>query len=440
MTLDSQLQNDQWVGEKDALWPPEPNRDYGLKRLNGFIEKAGRHYQTHRNGDFGRESHTNVSVLSPYLRHRIISETEVLQAVLSRHSPSEAFKFVQEVFWRSYWKGWLEHRSHLWPEYHRALPASFARWAQSSRALKAYEAAIGAQTQIPIFNEWCEELKETGYLHNHARMWFASIWVFTLRLPWQLGADFFVRHLLDGDPASNTLGWRWVAGLHTVGKCYLATAKNIRTCAEQRLMGRTDNELGLNRLSTTTFTIAEQLSAEGLQKTDIHWCTPETANESGYRCNKGRTALLVTEEDLTWVPMQHPDALVALSTSSRSALADNSAIVHQFVSASICDAVERISDRPELQSAALADQPLGDDALVHWLTEQKIDEVLCAYVPIGPIRLRLDTLKGTLACKGISLRLQMRDYDRVVWPHTSKGFFQLGKKIPDLLSMMNLAN
>jgi deoxyribodipyrimidine photo-lyase len=65
-----------------------------------------------------------------------------------------------------------------------------------------------------------QELVETGYLHNHARMWFASIWIFTLRLPWELGADFFLRHLLDGDAASNTLSWRWVAGLHTKGKHY----------------------------------------------------------------------------------------------------------------------------------------------------------------------------------------------------------------------------
>ena len=65
-------------------------------------------------------------------------------------------------------------------------------------------------------------LKENNYLHNHARMWFASIWVFTLDLPWQLGAEFFMKHLFDGDAAANTLGWRWVAGIQTQGKNYLA--------------------------------------------------------------------------------------------------------------------------------------------------------------------------------------------------------------------------
>ena len=58
-------------------------------------------------------------------------------------------------------------------------------------------------------------------------MWFASIWIFTLRLPWELGANFFYDHLLDADPASNTLSWRWVTGLQTQGKIYLATENNI---------------------------------------------------------------------------------------------------------------------------------------------------------------------------------------------------------------------
>ena len=60
-------------------------------------------------------------------------------------------------------------------------------------------------TGIEGFDDWARELVDTGYMHNHARMWFASIWIFTLRLPWALGADFFLRHLLDADAASNTL-------------------------------------------------------------------------------------------------------------------------------------------------------------------------------------------------------------------------------------------
>jgi deoxyribodipyrimidine photo-lyase len=87
------------------------------------------------------------------------------------------------------------------------------------------ERAVNGQTGLTCFESWVTELVETGYLHNHARMWFASIWILTLGLPWRLGAVFLYRHLLDGDAASNTLGWRWVAGLQTRGKPYPADAK-----------------------------------------------------------------------------------------------------------------------------------------------------------------------------------------------------------------------
>ena len=86
---------------------------------------------------------------------------------------------------------------------------------------------MDGRTGIDCFDTWVEELRETNYLHNHSRMWFASIWIFTLGLPWQLGARFFMRHLLDGDASSNTLSWRWVAGMHTNKKPYLASKENI---------------------------------------------------------------------------------------------------------------------------------------------------------------------------------------------------------------------
>ena len=64
------------------------------------------------------------------------------------------------------------------------------------------EKAHSGTTDIECFNDWVDELKSTNYLHNHTRMWFASIWIFTLDLPWQLGANFFMKHLYDGDAAS----------------------------------------------------------------------------------------------------------------------------------------------------------------------------------------------------------------------------------------------
>ena len=439
MSLGADAAPTDWCDSSQPAWPPQASRAQGLEQLEAFISKAGRAYQTHRNTDLGPGRHGHVSLLSPYLRHRLIDETEVLSQVLAEHSQSEAFKFVQEVFWRSYWKGWLEQRSLLWPEYQQQLPGILQRQTQNRRQSDDYNAAVNGATHIPLFNEWCEELVRTGYLHNHARMWFASIWIFTLKLPWQLGADFFVRHLMDGDPASNTLGWRWVAGLHTAGKSYLATAKNIKTCAQARLAGRSDQELGLNKLATSTFNLPEHLSAKALQKTEIRWPAPETADPAGYQANHGRTALLLTEEDLTWMPSQQPQGIVALSASPRSVIASCSDVVRHFTESAIHDGLQRFTGHYASLGLPCAESALDDEALVRWLVEQRMDAVVCAYAPMGPTRLRLRALRGQLACKGISMRMQMRDYDRLVWPHASRGFFQLGKRIPEFLDIMRLS-
>jgi deoxyribodipyrimidine photo-lyase len=173
-------------------------------------------------------------MLSPYLRHRLLLEEEVLQTTLQRHSLAAASKFVQEVFWRTYYKGWLEQRPAVWADYRHSLVRILSELEDRADVRQRYESAVAGNTGIDCFDAWVHELLSTGYLHNHARMWFASIWVFTLELPWQLGADFFYRHLLDGDPASNTLSWRWVSGLHTPGKTYLATAANIAKFTDNR--------------------------------------------------------------------------------------------------------------------------------------------------------------------------------------------------------------
>ena len=173
------------------LFPPQ--RSAALARLEAFVLHAGRRYASERNRDSGPGQRDNVSLLSPYLRHRVITEHEVLAAVLRQHSPQAAEKFIQEVFWRTYWKGWLQQRPQIWQAFLRERDADRARLEQSQDLRSALTAAEDGRTGIDGFDAWAWELVQTGYLHNHARMWFASIWIFTLRLPWTLGADFFHR-------------------------------------------------------------------------------------------------------------------------------------------------------------------------------------------------------------------------------------------------------
>ena len=196
----------------------EASKAAALNRLNNFVEQNLSEYSKLRNFDFGPENRTNISGLSPYITHGVINEKEVIEKSLSKFSFSKNEKFIQEVLWRTYWKGWLELRPNVWTDY----VAELNKIREEYKDNQNYKNAIDGKTNIECFNYWVTELKENNYLHNHTRMWFASIWIFTLELPWQLGAEFFMQHLYDGDSASNTLGWRWVAGIQTQGKHYLA--------------------------------------------------------------------------------------------------------------------------------------------------------------------------------------------------------------------------
>ena len=419
---------------QSELLPWEPTREAGLRILKNFLPKAGRIYQTHRNEDLGEGNHHNVSRLSPYLRRRLVSEQEVLAAVLTQHSTSDAFKFVQEVFWRSYWKGWLEHRPLLWEAYQQDLHDVFRSVMENSGHRESYNRAMDSRTEIQPFNGWVTELKETGYLHNHARMWFASIWIFTLGLPWQLGADFFLRHLLDGDPAANTLGWRWVAGLQTQGKIYLASASNIRKCGAARVGPLSDYDSGLSRLVSSAQPVSETLATSALQKQAIVWPQP-LENREGSVSN---VALLLLDDDLGLdLPFQ-PAGVVALPASSRSRVAETSPLVQAFSTSAVADAVHQADARfaATLRAPSLSANALED--VLEWVDTHGFTELVHAYVPSGHNHQIIALMQERLATRGVRLSAFVRDYDRLVWPHAQKGFFQLGKRIPELLAAMDL--
>jgi deoxyribodipyrimidine photo-lyase len=358
-----------------------------------------------------------VSGLSPYIRHRLLSEWEVLASVLARHSPSAAEKFVQEVFWRSYWKGWLEHRPQIWSAYLREVEGCEKALDERSDLEANYRQAVAGGTGIEPFDAWVRELQETGYLHNHARMWFASIWIFTLELPWPLGADFFLRHLLDGDPASNTLSWRWVAGLHTRGKTYLATEHNLHRFAGDRFFTGSPPG-GMERLAGRAAALTADPHPPAVAPS---W--PE------HREPEGKAGLLLTEEDLHLDVPISPAAVGALCIDP-----DDSVISTQvcgFKAAAVEDALTRA--RKEFPDASVRRARFSVREAVGWARGQGLKQVWVAWAPQGHVRPHLDALKGALDEAGIELVRFVRDYDRLIWPHCSKGFFQLNKRIPELL-------
>ena len=216
----------------------EASRAKAVDKLNTFVEQNLSDYSKLRNFDFGPSNRSNVSCLSPYITHGIINELEVINKSLKKFSFAKNEKFIQEVLWRVYWKGWLELRPDVWSDYLIELDKIKKEFKNNQSYLDATE----GKTNVDCFNQWVSELKESNYLHNHTRMWFASIWIFTLELPWQLGAEFFMQHLYDGDAASNTLGWRWVAGIQTQGKHYLASEWNINKFTNNRFKNIKLNE------------------------------------------------------------------------------------------------------------------------------------------------------------------------------------------------------
>ena len=131
-----------------------------------------------------------------------MTEQEAVAAALAAHRKEAAKTYIEELIWRGYFKEWLERRPQVWDSYVQGLQVDLLSLKRDWQMHRDVDLATSSQTGIACFDASMQELVETGYLHNHARMWFASIWIFTLGLPWRLGTDFFCRHLLAGGVAS----------------------------------------------------------------------------------------------------------------------------------------------------------------------------------------------------------------------------------------------
>ena len=273
----------------------EASRVKAVDKLTNFIEQNLSDYSKLRNFDFGPDKRSNISCLSPYITHGVINELEVIDKSLKKFSFAKNEKFIQEVMWRVYWKGWLELRPNVWSDYLIELN----KIKNEFKTNQNYLDAIEGKTYIECFNQWVIELKENNYLHNHTRMWFASIWIFTLKLPWQLGAGFFMQHLYDGDAASNTLGWRWVAGVQTQGKHYLASEWNINKFTNNRFKNIKLNENAPPIFSDKTYSINKKdfLNPKILEnKILLIFENNMTFEFSDFKEQKFKKILLVTNE------------------------------------------------------------------------------------------------------------------------------------------------
>jgi len=396
-------------------------RARGLARLAEFLPAAGRTYAERRNHDDGpvEGGRSNVSQLSPWLHAGLIAEAEVLEAVLARHSPRAAEKFIAEVFWRLYFKGYLEQRPSVWASYCAGRDAALAALERNAGLAAAYSQAAEGRTGIAAFDTWARELVETGYLHNHARMWFASIWIFTLRLDWQLGADFFLRHLVDGDAASNTLSWRWVAGLHTRGKHYLARADNIARYTAARPGG----PLAAGGLAEEAEPLTEPVE-HARRLPDLP--PPLAAGDLGEPF-----ALLLHDEAAHHGPLALPAGPALVIGASRPQArtpGEIGAPSSRFTAAAM--------EGGMAEAAAAFGCPAAEwragEPLAPLLAAAGVERLVVPWLPAGWTRDALAPGLAALAEQGRVVTL-LGPLERATWPHAKAGFFGVAKQIDALL-------
>ena len=381
------------------------NQEAALRALHTFLPRAGGEYARTRNYDYGSMQRENVSMLSPWIRLRLLSEWEILNAVLQVHSKSSASKFIDEVCWRTYWKGWLELRPSVWEDYLVELAKDRERCEKNIGYIQMIEARSG----IPAMDAWTSELIETGYLHNHARMWYASIWIHTLKLPWTLGAEFFLRHLLDGDVASNTLSWRWVAGLHTLGKFYLAQKSNICKFTAGRL------EVNIP-LATES----------ALVETGNRVVTPKRLPSYDKAIPNGRIGLLVHEEDLSAVNwLSDGCELVAVAGLLSSAAYRKYGIEENVIKFRSDCMRSALPEKAEIFNCP--------NKFAEWAYIQNLDAVLMAEVPVGICKDVILDLESSLASHEIKIIKRRHWWDTHFYPVARAGFFNFKKSIPSAL-------
>jgi deoxyribodipyrimidine photo-lyase len=375
-----------------------PSRAEALNNLNNFIENNLSEYSKLRNFDFGPTNRSNISCLSPYITHGVINELEVIDKSLKKLPFSKVEKFIQEVLWRVYWKGWLELRPNVWTDFLIELKEVKKEFNNNQNYLNAVE----GKTNIDCFNQWVMELKEKNYLHNHTRMWFASIWIFTLELPWQLGAEFFMQHLYDGDAASNTLGWRWVAGIQTQGKHYLASEWNIKKFSNNRFQNIKLNENAPPKVSEKSYPLIKQ-----------QFNNPKIIEKKN---------LLIFENNLSFEVSNFKENkfekiyLISNINKNRSIELDEKLI--KFKSELIKDQKKRLEDK-------------SINCEIIDISEIKnINDCYGLYPSVGE---NLDYLKSN----NVKINFLYRDLDQLAWQYCNKGFFNFKNYIPKIISAFN---
>jgi hypothetical protein len=233
-------------------------------------------------------------------------------------------------------------------------------------------------------------------------MWFASIWIFTLELPWQLGAEFFMQHLYDGDAASNTLGWRWVAGIQTQGKHYLASEWNIRKFTNNRFQNIKLNEDSPPKVSKKSYALTKQ-----------KFNNPQNIEEKNLLIFENNLAFEITDfkenkfEKIYIVSNKNDNRSIKLSKK-----------LLKFKSLLMEDQKKRLKDKSI------------DCEIIDISEIENIENYYALYPAVGE---NLDYLNSNI----IKMNFLYRNLDLLAWQFCNKGFFNFKNYIPKIISSLN---
>ena len=232
----------------DALAPTRGGRAAAEAALNKIDPSV---YAATRNRLDGA-----VTRLSMYIRHGVLTLTEVRDAALARvRHVRDAEKLINELAWRDYWQRVYRVTGNgVWND-REPYKTGF----QSADYADQLPADVrDSATGLHCIDSFSRDLRAYGYLHNHARMWIAAYIIHWRHVRWQAGAGWFLQHLLDGDPASNNLSWQWVASTFS-HKPYIFNRENLERntvgiyCRDCPLRGKCAFEGSYEQLKSDLF-------------------------------------------------------------------------------------------------------------------------------------------------------------------------------------------
>ena len=225
-----------------------------------------------------------VTGLSPYISRGVISLRQVKDAVLGKgYKIYQSEKFLQELAWREYWQ-------RVWWQLGDDLFTDIKKTQENVAHRQIIKSIAAAATGINAIDAQIQGLYNTGYMHNHARMYTAGITCNLGKAHWLQPSRWMYYHLLDGDLASNSLSWQWVAGSFS-SKKYIANQENINKYLHSKQQG--------TFLDKPYETIFDQPIPEPLRETvalELHTALP--LNDASFSIDPAKPLLLYNSYNL----------------------------------------------------------------------------------------------------------------------------------------------